>query len=446
MATERSRNVLDATAYSKLCKANINSLREDDYLVTSMDILCLNYKEFLLDVVQQTRRIAKVPLRLGAQHAFPKASAAQCELFAERMVKAMQYVNDKSKSASSCTRLKDGTAQLVKCFLREQKERAKARKASATEKRVSPKAMKATPKKAGQTKKSLALSASRTKGLSSQEKSCYKGRKSDVSKRVSGNKSKTESPEGDKSKKVAETTSVKRKLSFDSPASFQKRSPNNGSSASKDIAQTEKPPEAQQREKDAVAAALPLKGKTSFFDEVLQQEIVISPSGAARPKSNVDVGSSGPAFKRPAASRTKPEAVGEALPRVKPQEEVATASDARMPQQAHEKQPKRAAAKRPKEADSEKEPKNEAKPVEADTSYFAQPVKKFTLTTTIQSLPVRSYVQGVTSDGRRRLLAEWSSKYFPRHADLAKKYKETLESGTFTFKQARELKSRFLKM
>ena len=116
MAKERSRNTLDAVAYSKILKANIDCLKEEEFNVTDLDIVCCTYKGFLLDIAEHTLRIAKVPLFQGAKHAFARATAGQCEAFANKMVSAMQWCNEKSKSATTCGRLKDGTKQIVKHF------------------------------------------------------------------------------------------------------------------------------------------------------------------------------------------------------------------------------------------------------------------------------------------------------------------------------------------
>ena len=418
MPQERSRNLLDATAYSKLLKANVSRLVEADFLHTDMDVICQNYRNFLVDVAQQTQRVAKQPLRMGAQHAFEKSKASECEAFAEKIVRAVQYCNEKSKSATSCSKLAKGTADIVKILIRHRKNKEKERKSR-------------TPKKSTKTMEST---GSRKNKASQPKVSNFEPReeclKTLSAKKVNSVDMGHGSKKPSSNKTQSLVTPVKRKLIFDSPL-------NKGSLSTVLQAARMSPKKSKTEMDNSQSHVLPVAGSV-FFDEVLGQDMVISPSGTARPAAQSASSSSGILTKPVSKSRNGSEQAS-LKPMKKPSASTTLVSSSSKPVQ------EAAVGKhRPCQEGKKAAEKNECGGSDA-LAYVQGTLSKLTLVTTKTSLPVRSYVQGVTSDGKRRLLGEFSSKHFNNHETMAKEFKATVEQGNLTYEKARSLKFEVVK-
>ena len=69
------------------------------------------------------------------------------------------------------------------------------------------------------------------------------------------------------------------------------------------------------------------------------------------------------------------------------------------------------------------------------------------MVTTAKSLPVRSYVQGMTSSPNtgRRLICEFNATHHKDHKELAEAVARRIASAKLSYRQARALKSTILK-
>ena len=85
-----------------------------------------------------------------------------------------------------------------------------------------------------------------------------------------------------------------------------------------------------------------------------------------------------------------------------------------------------------------------ARPPPADE---AAPLAGVNVVTTVKSLPVRSYVQGMTSSPNtgRRLICEFSATHHKDHKVLAEAVARRIASEKLSYRQARALKSTILK-
>ena len=85
------------------------------------------------------------------------------------------------------------------------------------------------------------------------------------------------------------------------------------------------------------------------------------------------------------------------------------------------------------------------RPAAAKPSNVCSALLNITVTSTKQSLPIRSYVQACTSPkGVKRLIVEFSEKQFSNHRELAEKAKSDIVTKGLSYTDARNLKMQYL--
>ena len=94
MASPRVADGADVAAYSKVLKANVDSLADQVWASTDLEVVLDKYKDLMLDLVRITDRPTKAKLTAATSEVFG-SSQEEASMCAAKVVQAWSYCENK---------------------------------------------------------------------------------------------------------------------------------------------------------------------------------------------------------------------------------------------------------------------------------------------------------------------------------------------------------------